>query len=334
MYIQSGFRGSRGFGGPAAALEVGSALVTVGQAATQGGDFQTTSAPISFMHPGTPPTQVFKSCARQFMISAFRPAPFPIPVAPTDPRVPAEKFWFSLKYEYNGNDLKAVRVDPLFDRSSTLYKSKFVISFAPTPASVESDPIYVVQFTISGSWEHWDLPFNTKVGFDGVLTVRADGASSLRLTSERNWVNVRSMSAACPIVLPTVPRVEVPRVQIPQTYQLTVYFNPAGSDRIREGDERNIVRWLESLPGTTRGKISSGTLPITLEGYASTTQGAAANRDLSRRRVLRVQRILQDIAGSRAQFDVRAYGEHRASTPDRVEDAAERRVRIFVIDTR
>ena len=112
-----------------------------------------------------------------------------------------------------------------------------------------------------------------------------------------------------------------------------VYFHPPGSDRIREGDERNIVRWLESLPAATRGKISAGTLPVTLEGYASTTQGAAENRELSRRRVLKVQRILQDIAGSGARFDVHAYGEHKAGTADRVEDAAERRVRIFVMDT-
>jgi outer membrane protein OmpA-like peptidoglycan-associated protein len=332
MYIQSGLSGSYGFGiGPVAAIELGAAALSVGTALTTGGDFQTTSAPISYMHPGTPPTQVFKRCGREFMISAFRAGPFPIP--PTDPRAPAEKFWFALQYEYNGNDLREVRVDPLPDKSSTLYKSKFIITFAPGPASVELDPVAAVRFSISGSWELWDLPFNTKVGFRGALNVRADGSASIdHLTSERNWVNFRSMSAACPVVAPVRPQIQVPAIPIPQPHQLTVYFHPPGSDRIREGDERNIVRWFESLPATTRGKISAGTLPVTLEGYASTTQGSAANRDLSRRRALRVQRILQDIAGSRAQFIVHAYGEHKAGTPDRVEDAAERRVRIFVMD--
>lgn len=333
MYIQSGLSGSYGFGiGPAAAIELGAAAVSFGQALTQGGDFQTTSAPISYMHPGTPPTQVFKRCAREFMISAFRPAPFPVPIRPTDPRAPAEKFWFSLKYEYNGNDLREVKVDPLFDKSSTLYKSKFIIGFAPGAASVDRDPVAAVRFSISGSWELWDIPFNTKVGFSGALNVRADGSSSIHVTGERDWVNHRSMSAACPAILPAVPPVQLPSIPIPQPHHFTVYFHPPGSDRIREGDERNIVRWFESLPASTRGKISSGALPVNLEGYASTTQGSAANRDLSRRRALRVQRILQDIAGSRAQFIVHAYGEHKAGTADRVEDATERRVRIFVMD--
>lgn len=332
MYIQSGRVGSHGFGlGPAAAIELGAAALSVGTALTTGGDFQTTSAPISYMHPGTPPTQSFRRCAREFMISAFRPAPIPIP--PTDPRAPAEKFWFSLQYEYNGNDLREVRVDPLPDKSSTLYKSKFIVTFAPGPASVELDPIAAVRFSISGSWELWDIPFNTKVGFRGALNVRADGSASINLTSERNWVNFRTLTAACPVVPPVLPRVEVPRIPIPQPHQLIVYFHPAGSDRIREVDEGNIVRWFEALPSETRGKIAAGTLPITLEGHASTTQGATANRELSRRRALRVQRILQDIAGSAARFDVHAYGEYRAGTADRVEDPSERRVRIFVMDT-
>jgi hypothetical protein len=334
MYIQSGISGPSGLGFNPAAIELGAAVLGIGTALTTGGDFQTTSAPVSYMHPGTPPTQSFRRCSREFMISAFIPPPMPIPVPPTDPRVPAERFWFRLQYEYNGNDLREVRVDPLPDRSSTLYKSKFIVTFAPDRASVELDPVAAVRFSIGGSWEHWDLPFNTKVGFSGALNVRADGSASVNnFRSERDWVNFRSMTAACPVVPPVLPRVEVPRVPIPQPHLLTVYFNPPGSDRIREGDERNIVRWFDAIPSQTRAKISAGTLPIILEGYASTTQGAPENRELSRRRALRVQRILQDVAGSAARFDVRAYGEYRAGTPDRVEAPAERRVQISVVDT-
>jgi OmpA family protein len=333
MYIQSGFAGARGLGSPAAAIELGAAALSIGQALTTGGDFQTTTAPISYIHPGTPPSQRFRRCAREFMISAFRPAPFPIP--PTDPRAPAEKFWFVLQYEYNGNDLREVRIDPLPDKSSTLYKSKFSITFAPGAASADSNPIAAVRFSISGSWEHWDLPFNTKVGIrSGSIDVRADGSSSINnLRSERDWVNFRTIGAACPVAPPVLPSVEVPRVPIPQPYGLTVYFHPPGSDRIREADEGNIVRWFEALPSATRGKISSGALPVTLEGYASTTQSAPANRELSRRRALRVQRILQDIAGSATKFVVHAYGEYRAGTRDRVETQSERRVQVFVMDT-
>ena len=214
-----------------------------------------------------------------------------------------------------------------------MYKSKFIIGFIPGAVSVPRDPVAAVRFTISGSWEYWDLPFNTKVGIrDSALDVRADGTSWLKVTSEKGWVNHRSMSAACPYVPPVLPTVERPKIPIPQPYALTVYFSPPGSDRILEADEDKIVKWFERLPSATRGKIIAGTLSIILEGYASTTQSKPANRELSRRRAMKVQRILQDIAGSNAQFTVHAYGEYKAATADAVEKASERRVRIFVQD--
>jgi OmpA family len=333
MYLQTEPSGLQGLElAPAAAIELGAAALSIGTALTTGGDFQTTSAPISYIHEGTPPTQTFKPCIREFMISAYKPPPFPVPLPPTDPRVPAEKFWFSLQYEYNGNDLREVKVDPLPHKSSTLYKSKFLIAFAPGAASVSRDPVAAVRFSISGSWEVWDIPFNTKVGIRGALNVRADGSASIQVTSEKSWVNHRSMTGACPAMAPVLPKIEPPKIPVPRPYQLVVYFSPQGSDRIREADEDKIVKWFEALPSTTRGKIIAGTLPIILEGYASTTQDKTANRELSRRRALRVQRILQDIAGSAAKFNVYAYGEYKAGTRDKVEDASERRVRIFVMD--
>ncbi len=333
MYISEIDRASDpGVGlGPVAAIELGAAVLSVGTALTTGGDFQTSSAPISYIHEGTPPTQTFKQCRRQFMISAFKPLPIPIP--PSDPRAPAEKFWFALQYEYNGNDLREVRVDPLPDKSSTLYKSKFLISFAPGAASVPRDPVAAVRFSISGSWEVWDIPFNTKVGIRGALNVKADGSASIQVTSEKGWVNHRSMTGACTVQAPVLPKVEPPKIMIPQIHQLTVFFTPAGSDRIREADETKIVKWFEALPSTTRGKIIAGTLPIILEGHASSTQSGPANRELSRRRAQRVQRILQDIAGSATKFTIHAFGEYKAATADKVEDPKERRVRIFVMDT-
>jgi hypothetical protein len=202
MYIRTGDIGVQGLGlGPVAALNIGSAALTVGTALTSGGTFQTTSAPINYIHEGTPPTQTFRTCLREFMISAFKPM---VPVPPSDPHSPAEKFWFALQYEYNGNDLREVKVDPLMDKSSTLFKSKFIINFVPGAASVPRDPVAAVRFTISGYWEFFRLTFNTKVGLKGALDVRADGSASIQVTSERNWVNHRSMSGACPMVSPMV----------------------------------------------------------------------------------------------------------------------------------
>ena len=179
MYVHTGLSGAYGFGiGPAAAIELGAAAVSFGAALTQGGDFQTTSTPISYMHPGTPPTQTFRRCTREFMISAYRLPPFPVPVSPTDPRAPAEKFWFVLQYEYNGNDLREVRVDPLPDKSSTLYKSKFIIGFAPGAASVDRDPHR------GGAVFHF--------GFMGALghSVQHQGGIPRRPQRARRWFSV------------------------------------------------------------------------------------------------------------------------------------------------
>jgi outer membrane protein OmpA-like peptidoglycan-associated protein len=335
-----GEAGLRGYGiAPAAAVELGAAVLSIGAAVTQGGDFSCTSAPISYVHENTPTTQAFKSCRKEFLVAAFVPAPrnmWPLPTpGPKDANAITEDFWFALEFEYNGNDVREVKINPLFDKSSTLYKSKFNISFAPDKLSVPRDPVAAVRFTIAGSWEKWQLPLNTKVSFGGSLDVRADGFYAVRITSEKDWVSHRSISYPCPFVLPVIPappKVVPPKIPIPVTSQLQVFFSPPGSDRIVEADEDKIVKWFQALPSATRGKISAGTLPISIEGYASTTAGKPFNRELSRRRALKVQRILQDIAGSAAQFRVNAFGEYQAATADRVESPTERRVRITVTD--
>lgn len=315
---------------PAAAVELGAAVLSVGSALTSGGSFETTSAPISYIHEGTPPSQTFRKCTRQFMISAYIPI---VPVPAADPRAPAEKFWFSLQYEYNGNDLREVRVDPLPDKSSTLYKSKFIIGFAPGTVSVPRDPVAAVRFTISGSWEHWDLPFNQKVGLRGALDVRANGDSSIQVTSEKGWVNHRSMTGACAVAPPVLPKVDVPKIPVPQPYFLTVHF-PVGLHKFSEQDGDRIVNWfLEKLPSTTREKIIAGTLPIVLQGYASTTGPKEFNRLLAERRALTVRRILERPAGPDAKIKVFSYGEHKARTTDSIESLPERRVDISVVDT-
>src|SRR5262249_38590870 len=59
------------------------------------------------------------------------------------------------------------------------------------------------------------------------------------------------------------------------------------------------------------------------------TGSVTNNRELSRRRALRVQQILRDFAPN-AQLQVFAHGEYYAATPDKVESPQERRVRITV----
>ena len=50
--------------------------------------------------------------------------------------------------------------------------------------------------------------------------------------------------------------------------------------------------WYNGLPGEARQLIETGSLPVTIEGHASTTQPGPANRELSRRRADRVNAAL------------------------------------------
>jgi outer membrane protein OmpA-like peptidoglycan-associated protein len=113
------------------------------------------------------------------------------------------------------------------------------------------------------------------------------------------------------------------------THLADVHF-AAGSDRIEEAGEVHVVSFYRGLPSDVRKAVEQGATEIVLRGHASTTAGFAFNRDLSRRRSLRVKQILQDIAGADARINVSGVGKYEARTADNVEDISERRVDIEV----
>jgi hypothetical protein len=104
------------------------------------------------MHDNTPLEQKFISppCRQRVLIAASKPGsvpatPFFAPALTPQQKAKqrldyAEKFWFQLSYEYNGNDLRNVGVEPLVNESSTLYKSQFKITFTGNINSVPRDP--------------------------------------------------------------------------------------------------------------------------------------------------------------------------------------------------
>jgi outer membrane protein OmpA-like peptidoglycan-associated protein len=245
--------------------------------------------------------------------------------------IPDNDFWFELEFEYNGTDIRGATVRALRDKSSTLHKSKFTINFDAQAKSLPEDPVAEITFKINGSWMKWDpLPFaNETFTLWGELDVRADGAVRLRIDSEKKRVRPRDAPGSCPIVKA---KFEVPKVPVPIIRSLDVLFNPPGSVRIRTGDEEKIVRWYQAIPGTMKGKIESGALPIIVRGYASTTQPGPANLKLSMARANRVKAILQKFAGSAARIQTQGRGEYEAGTRDEVENPKERRVNIFVQD--
>src|SRR5919199_3821615 len=115
MYIRTNtFHGYGGISeGPKAAIELGAAVLSFGQALFTGGNFSTESSVVNYLHQNTPLDQKFVRCNRKFRISAAKPGPLPLDVIKKADL--GEKFWFQLSYEYNGNDLRNVSVEPLMD---------------------------------------------------------------------------------------------------------------------------------------------------------------------------------------------------------------------------
>lgn len=292
---------------------LGLAVFNTGRDLVTSGDFSSQSTTVNYIHPSTPPGLAFRTCVREFLLSAHHPRY----------GWSRQQFWFRLSFEHNGHDLRNVAITPLVDRSSSMIMSTFSITFAGIPHSVPADPVAEINFQIGGQWN----PVGSGlVALRGNLFVRADGRVQLNVTSERGWVRHERTTGSCTTIAPVPP----PRPRTRVTPFWEIFFSPPGSARIRAGDEQALVNWYRRLLPQVRTRIEAGSLPIRIDGYASTTQPGPANRELSRRRAEAARRILQDISGSRTRFEVFAHGEYRAATADRVESLQERRVRVSV----
>lgn len=305
---------SLGFGlNPAAvikAIEVGSAALSFGRDLFTGGNFSTTSSFINYVHESTPLDQVFKSCERKFQIGAYKPGHFPLDLVKNNNM--GEKFWFKLSYQFNGNDLRNVAVEPLLDASSTLHKSEFNITFAGDKYSLPRDPVAEIVFHIGGRWKAWDpMPFmDTVVSFSGELYVRADGSARIvNFKSERGYVWPSPMTNNCPFVAPYAPKPPIRKL-----FWKPVMF-PFGKHKVSDDSAQEMFKWFNSWPTEIKGKIARGEAIITIEGFASRPGGKLYNLSLSKKRAESVMNILRQFAGSNTKFDLRSYGEFNQNLP-------------------
>jgi outer membrane protein OmpA-like peptidoglycan-associated protein len=100
---------------------------------------------------------------------------------------------------------------------------------------------------------------------------------------------------------------------------------------VRGAEETKLVRWYHGLSATTRRKITEGEEPITMQGRASATGDPQKNRELSDDRRAAVERILRQIAGSRALIHTSAVGAYETLQPGERDE--ERAVIVSVMDT-
>ena len=307
---------------PIVAAELGVAVFSAGAPIVLSGNLSCSAATINYMHENTPPDAQWTRATTSFRLRVWNPRPL---------IGGEESVYFRLSYEYNGHDLRDVSVTCLQDESMRLVSSTFSINFTAMAHSPSSDPKAAIRYQIGGVWDPAGRGIDS---FWGYLQVKSDGTMTLLVQSEQGWVSSRADSfgevSTEPVEGEPTPETPEPPPPPEPVMHLTDVTFEAGSDRITAGDEEALVSWYLGLPENGRRQIEDGSLQIVLEGHASTTEPGPANRLLSRRRVQRVQEILQDIAGSDARFRTFARGEYEAGTPDEVEDENERIVLVSV----
>jgi outer membrane protein OmpA-like peptidoglycan-associated protein len=288
---------------------LGLAVFETGRSVATGGDLAFEAAPASYRHDHTPPEIAFTRYSENLMIKANHPrAGFGW-----------QHFWFSLRFDYNGYDIRDCTLNVLIDRSSAMHASTFAIKFDPQAHSARNEPVAEIVYKISG---RWNPVGRGDVSFSGDLHIKANGEVwSDQIQSEQNWVlwGGRDSLQRNPLPAPIV-----------VTEFHDVFFSPPGAHRLDDASIRAIHEWHNRADADRRRQLEMGTKPFILHGYASTTDSVARNQELARKRIEAVQQVLRDLVGSQAQFQTFAHGELRAQTGDNVEAQEERRVRIEV----
>jgi hypothetical protein len=152
----------------------------------------------------------------------------------------------------------------------------------------------------------------TIVSFSGNLHVRADGVATVKdFTSEKGYVWFVALSpvptAPCLFRPPYIP--PPPVLPLRKPFWLAILF-PFAKDTVSEADARRIYEWVGSWPGTTRDKIASGEITVSIAGFASRPGKGLYNLGLSERRAENVKNILRRFTGSNTKFDIRSYGTY------------------------
>jgi outer membrane protein OmpA-like peptidoglycan-associated protein len=307
-------RSAGGYGEVIEAVGLGVAIFSTGQQLLTSGDFSNSTSTVNYIHERTPLNRVFQRCSSDFSLSAHHPRY----------GFGRQIFWYNLSFEYNGNDLRNITINPLVSRSSAMIMSKFSSSWTGQAHSPPAAPMAEVLFNLSG---RWDPTGSGDVSYRGELKVKANGEVSLTVTSEK-WVRVGTAPVNCALVRPLLPRPPRPETRMP-IINVVLFFRPA-SDQIVEADERRLMTWLNALGPSIKAGIARGDSPIQVEGFASTTQPGPANVRLSRRRAERVAQLIRDSLGSGTRVNVIARGEYTARTADRVEAPGERRAVITI----
>jgi OmpA family len=301
--------GALGVPAPIAAAELGIAIWNAGAPLIlSGGSEIDEGAPASYIHTNTPTEFRFAKKVVDFELTLHHPRL----------GFGNQHFWFRLSFDFNNYDIRNATLIFLRSKSSKLIASEFKLKFQAVRETNETDVVAQMAFDMKGIWN----PIGVGVASVwGKLHLNGRGNTWIDIDSERKWVKATSM-----IVLREDKLLEPER----SVLIWEVRFSPPGEYRISDKQEKELEQWYRGLPEIVRQEIEAGSIPVRIDGHASTSRSESKNRALSRRRARQVLKVLKDIVGSVARFQCFAHGEYRAGTPDEVEAEQERRVLVSV----
>jgi len=311
---------------PAVVGEIGLAVFSAAAPSIFGGDVSYEVPPITeYYHPNTPPeTPALRSMMDiQFAtIADPPPAIFPT-IAGKRNRLKTNGFYFELRFDHNGYDIRKCNIEFLRGKSSTLYLSSFDIKFRPVEGSDRSHPVASILYMISGRWDPAGIG---DYSFQGELLVRADGSVSAKITrADEATVEVPTQDGITNVRRVALP---TPTVLYP-TWE--IYFSPEGSAVLSESAADSVLAWLDNqLLTDAAAGLRNGTTPIEIHGYASTKDKKLKNLDLSRDRAVAVEKLIRNYPplGPNARIDIYPHGERDAGTPDDRSDSAQQKVML------
>lgn len=189
------------------------------------------------------------------------------------------------------------------------------------------------------SFQHTDVP-NTQVGIEvsggegGSIT----GGGAITLGNERTFPagqmqKTFDLKLRAVDIPPQNPEVTIGPIEMRKHAVHEVFFEKPKQHRVSGPQENTLYLWYMSLSPDTRVLVRTGQEKVKLDGFASTTDKASNNRELSRKRVTSVMEILRDCGAK--EFDDAAFGEYEEKVGEpggEVETQDRRKVVVEIVE--
>lgn len=292
------------------------------------GKFSVESDIAEILHEDTAASQQWKRKSADFMLKATQPSIGKKDIA----RLNLDggntyHFKFRVIFEYNGHDIRAAQITRVVQDSTGLKDEKFAVKFVAKNGSAPKAESSKIDFIFKDA--KWDPAIGEKAyDFSGKISVESDGFIDLDLDKNER-VSVEFIKGT------TFGNVQDVKLAIPRVYKFFAVY-------LFEKEEQSELsaKWVERLKTRLANlktenevrynRLRNGSIPITVEGYASATGKEKFNRNLAAKRAKAVADLLRMELTSAAKVIEGSHGEPSPTTPanKEVADPLDRRVEV------